>query len=89
VNIYLAAQQSCSGLDRLIIEILRSHTKHTLSDSSARGIGPSQKPLIWQHTTFARDRHPCPGGIWIRNPSKRAAAVVCLRLRGYRDRRVQ
>ena len=25
-----------------------------------RGIGPSQRPLPVQHTTFTRDKHPCP-----------------------------
>jgi hypothetical protein len=45
LNIFLAAQQACSGLGCLIIEILKSHTKQTQSDSSGRGIGPSQRPL--------------------------------------------
>jgi len=45
LNIFLAAQQPCSGLGRLIIEILKSQIKHTLSDSSGRGMGLSQRPL--------------------------------------------
>ena len=40
----------------------------------------------WQHTTFTRDRHPCPAGIRTHNPRKRAAADPRLRLCGHRDR---
>ena len=42
-----------------------------------------------QHTTFTRDRHPCPGRIRTRNPSKRAAADSRLRPRGHWDRPVK
>jgi hypothetical protein len=47
----------------------RAHTHtHTLflslslsrKDSPERGIGPSHGPLLAQHTTFIRDRHPYP-----------------------------
>ena len=37
----------------------------------------------WQHTTLKRDRHPCPSGIWTRNPSKRETADRCLRPHGH------
>jgi len=32
----------------------------TRLDSSGRGTGPSQRPLSAQHTTFTRDKEPCP-----------------------------
>jgi len=32
---------------------------HTRWDSSIRGIGPSQRPVSVQHTTFVRDKYPC------------------------------
>jgi hypothetical protein len=35
----------------------------------------------WQNTTFTTDRHPCPGRIRTRNPSKRAAVDVRPKLR--------
>ena len=38
----------------------------------------------WQHTTPTRDIH-VPGGIRTRNPSKQAAADLCLRPRSHRD----
>ena len=46
-------------------------------------IGPSQTHVTWQHTTFTKDRHPCPCGIRTRNSIKRAAANPCLRPRGH------
>ena len=33
---------------------------HTRQDFPGRGIGPSQGHLPAQHTTFTRDKHPCP-----------------------------
>jgi hypothetical protein len=55
-------------------------------DSSGRVIGPSKRPLRdnTQHTQ--ENRHPCPGDIRTRNPSKRAAADPRLRPRGHWDR---
>ena len=50
------------------------------------GSAPSQRPLHVQDTTFISDRYPYPGGIRIRNSSKRAAADPCLRPRGRCDR---
>jgi hypothetical protein len=41
--------------------VVPDHTQwHTLTrwNSPGRGIGPSQRPLPAQHTTFTRDRHP-------------------------------
>jgi len=89
LNIFLAAQQSFSGPGRLIIEILRSHTNTHSAGLLWKSYRPVAKTSIWQHATFARDRRLCLGGIRTRNPSKRAAADVCLRTRCYRNRRVQ
>jgi len=49
-------------------------------------MGPSQRPLTdsTQHSQET-DIH-APGGIRNRNPSKRTAADLRLRQRGYRDR---
>jgi len=44
---------------------------------------PATEPSTWQHTTTTRGRHPRPGGIRIRNTSKRAAADPHLRPRGH------
>jgi len=33
---------------------------HTRCDSPGRGIGPSHRPVRVQHTTFTKDKHPCP-----------------------------
>ena len=39
----------------------RSHSMtHNRQDSSGRGLGPSQRPLPAQHTTFTTDKYPCP-----------------------------
>jgi len=46
---------------------------------------PVAENSTWQHTTLTTDRHPCPGGIRTRNPSKRATAHPRLRPRGNRD----
>ena len=37
----------------------------------------------WQHTTLITERHPCPGGIRTRSPSKGAAADPRLRPCGH------
>ena len=61
VTVLYQAQQPNSGQGRLILEVSRSHTMthYSQQDSSARTIGPSQRPLP-ENTTFTRDRHPCP-----------------------------
>ena len=48
---------------------------------------PDAETPTGQHTTLTRDRHPFPGGIRTRNPSKRVAADPRLRPRGHWDRR--
>jgi hypothetical protein len=60
-----------------------TQTQHTRQDSSGLGIGPLQGPLPdnTQHSQKT-DIH-VPGGIRIRNPSKRAAAHPRLRSRGH------
>jgi hypothetical protein len=35
---------------------------------------PDAETSTWQHATLTTDRHPCPGGIRIRNSSKRVTA---------------
>ena len=76
------ARQPPVGLS-LLCEVLRPHsdTPHSL------GLFWTIAQLVaetstWQHTTFTKDRHPCPGGIRTHNPSKREAADRRLRPRG-------
>jgi hypothetical protein len=53
---------------------------HTYLDTphSAWLLWTSDQPVAetstWQQATLFRDKHPCPGGIWTHNPSKRVAA---------------
>jgi hypothetical protein len=75
----------------------RTHT-HTHTHTNTLTLAPHSVGLLWtsdrpvaetstsQHTTPARDRHPCPGGNQAHNPSKRAAADPRLRPRGHQDR---
>jgi hypothetical protein len=44
---------------------------------------PVADTSLLQQAKFAKDRHPCTGGIRTSNPSKLAAADLCLRPRGY------
>jgi hypothetical protein len=82
------ARKPLVGQGLLIVEASRSHlnTPHSIgllwtSDQ------PDGKTSTWQHTTFTRDRHPCPlSGIRTRNPCRRAAADPSLRSSGHRDR---
>jgi hypothetical protein len=77
------AQQPLVGQDLLIIAVLRLHsdTPHT------EGLlwtcdQPDAVTSTWQHTTLTTDRYPCPPvGFENHNPSKRAAADLCLRPR--------
>jgi len=75
------------GLSLLIAEVPRSHsdTSHTIG-LLWTSHGPVTETSTWRHKTITRDRHPCPGGIRTRNPSKRAAAGPRLRQRGHGDR---
>jgi len=57
--LFLLAQQSISDLDRLIVEVCRSHTialTHTQRDSSVPVTNSSQRPL----RTYTIHKHPSP-----------------------------
>ena len=71
--VFSAAQQLNSGIGRLIIEVSRSNTGHTLQGSSGRVISSSQRPLPdnTQHSQ-QRDIHAL-SGIRTRDTSNRAA----------------
>ena len=70
----------CRGLLLQLINVSEAHVQSV--DTPGGGIGPSKRPLPVQHTTFTRDRHPCP--IRTRNPSKWAATELRLSPRGRR-----
>ena len=69
----------CSGGIFHMITHTHTHT-HSWQNSSGQGIRPS----VWQHTTFTRDKHPCPR--WDSNPHSQQTSG--LRPRGHRDRHV-
>ena len=69
-------QQPHSGLDRLTVEVSKSHTiRHswTRYDSSERVISPSQRPLSTQHTTKDRKKIHARDGIRTRDPRNQVA----------------
>jgi hypothetical protein len=37
---------------------------------------PDAETSTWQHKTFTRERHSCPGGIWTRNVSQQASGHI-------------
>jgi len=61
---------------------------HSDTSHSVEILWTSDQPNIetstWQHATLARDNH-ASSGIWIHNPSKRAAPDPRLKLRGHWD----
>jgi hypothetical protein len=64
------ALQPNSDLGRLNFGVSIPHTEtNTRKDSSERVIGSSQKLLPTQHTTNAREKHPCPQRDSIQRPS--------------------
>jgi hypothetical protein len=72
----------------LTVDVSRSHSiRHT---HSLRLLWTSDRPVtetaLGQITTLTRGRHPCPGGIQPRDPSKRGPAAPRLRPRGLWDR---
>ena len=81
------ARQPLVGLGCFIVEVWTSHSDTPnligLPWTSDR---PVTETAIGQITTLARGRHPCPGGIQTRNPSKQASADPRLRSRGLLDR---
>ena len=85
-------QQPNVSQGRLIVEVPRSHrmTHHSRWVSSGRVIGSSQRQQRQQdlttHNTYNRQTSMPPGGIRIRNPSRRSAVDTCLRPLGHWDR---
>ena len=70
----------------LILDVSRSHTttQHSRQDSSGRVISSSQRPL--PDNTQHSQQTNIPGGIRTHDLSRRAAAELRLRPRGYWDR---
>jgi hypothetical protein len=80
------AQQPPVGQGLLIIEASRSHSD---TPHSVGLLWTSDQPhaeTLLDNTRHSQERHPCPGGIQTRNPSKRTAADPCLRHPGHGDR---
>jgi len=71
------AQQSLVGQGLLIFEAFRLQSRHTQYDSSGRMLNLTQR-LLPDNTQNPQetDIH-APGGFRTRNPSKRAAALLC------------
>ena len=72
----------CGGLLLHLITLRHTTVGRTLLD----GWSAVADTSTWQHTTFKREKYPCPVGIRTRNPSKRAAADPRLRMGGHWDR---
>ena len=89
-NLFSVALRPNAGHGLLILEVSRSHTTthHSRQDSSGLVISSSQRPLPdnTQHSQQT-DTH-APGGIRTHNLSRRAAADLRLRQRGYWDRHI-
>ena len=85
---FSVALQPNAGHGLLILQVSRSHTTtlHRRWDSSGRVISSSQRPLPdnTQHSQLTNIH--APGGIRTHNLSRRAAADLRLRPRGYWDR---
>jgi hypothetical protein len=66
-------QQPPVGQGLLIFEASRSHsdTSHSVGLLWMRE-GSVAESSTWQHTTFTRDRHPCP--LWDSNPQSQQAS---------------
>ena len=71
----LMPRRSLVGQGLLTVEVLQSHSDipHSVGLLWTRD-QPVADTSFWQHTTLTRNKHPCPGGIRTRNPSKQAAA---------------
>ena len=80
ILLFSMARQPLVGQGLLNVEVSRSHSRQP---HSVGLLWTSDRPLVetstWQHTTITTDRHPCPGGIRTRNPSKRATTGIGLR----------
>ena len=75
------AQQPKAGRGRLIVQVGRSQTMthRSWQDFSGRGIGLSERPLPDNTQQSQGTDFHAPGGIRIRNPSRRSAADPRLR----------
>ena len=71
---------------RLLLHLITFNDTHTPLDSSGQEISPTQRPLPYNTQHSQETNIHAPGGIRIRNPSKRAAAGLRLRQRRHRDR---
>jgi hypothetical protein len=80
-HILSMVEQPILDLVRLTVEVSQAQTR---SDSSARVICFSQRPLPIQHTTNIH----VLSGIRVHSPRNQAAADIRLRPRGHRDQRV-
>ena len=81
------AQQPLLDQGLLTAENSRSRTDTPLSlGSLCTRDRPVTEISTWQHTTLTTDKHPSPGGIRKRNPSKRAAADPRLKRHSHCDR---
>ena len=91
LSFFLLALQPNAGYGLLIPEVFLDHTQptqHSRQDSSGRVISSSQKPLPDNtQQTQEIDTHVL-GGIRTHNLSRRSAADVRFRPRGYWDRRI-
>ena len=92
VYFFPVAQQSNSGIGRLIFEVIthsKTHTyTHTRQDSSGRMISSSQRPLPIQQTTHIKDEHSCHQcEIRFRKPSNETAADLHRISYGHQNRR--
>ena len=78
-----------AGHGLLILEVRRSHTTthHSWQDSSGRVISSSQRPLPDKTRHPQQTNNHAFGGIRTHDLSRRAAADLRLRPRGYWDRR--
>ena len=87
-NLFVFAQQPPLGQGLLIHEVSRSHktTHHSRQDSSGRVISSSQRPLPDKTQQSQQTNIHAPGGIRTHDRSRRAAADLRLRPRGYWDR---
>ena len=88
VKLFTMTQQPPVGHGLLIVEDSWSHSDtHTWQDSSGRVIRSSQRPLPDNTQHSQQTNIHAAGGIWTRNPSKRAAADPRLGPHGHWDRR--
>ena len=88
--LFAVALRPNAGHDLLILEVSRSHTTthHSRLDSSGRVISSSQRPLPDNTQHSQQTNIHASGGIRTHDLSKRAAADLRLRPRGYWDQQI-